>query len=319
MVPLKVLHQLAALLTLLQLLLESSHALLSYQRLSLSSKTMGKNLHIRNVHAPSSSSWTMQLNPTSFANTDYIITEFPRPALRRIPNQPIGKNEFDTNSSDFSQLTSEMISIMYEAKGVGLAAPQIGKNIQLFVYNPTGSPTDTNMERIVCNPVIQTYSKETIVEQEGCLSLRSDDCAGQVSRSEWIEVVYQNELGQQIRRRLKGFEARVFQHEYDDLQGILCWDRFCPEDRVAVQANIDKLLGLYPDPDAITEPDANILASLQPPPLLTASRMPPLDMSVDDASSSKKAMLKTASKSGFGVGGGGGSRGNSKKKKKKRK
>ena len=300
----------AALLLLLSV--KSSHALLQYQRLTTTPHTNRQCSHY--------GSWTMRLNPTSFANTDYIITEFPRPALRRIPNHPVPANDFET--PDFSQLTTEMLSIMYEADGVGLAAPQVGKNLQLFVYNPTGTKTDANMERIVCNPTITTYSEETLVEKEGCLSLRSDDCAGQVARAEWIEVAYQNELGQQTRRRLKGFEARVFQHEYDHLKGILCWDRFCPEDRVAVQENIDKLLGLYPDPDAMTDPDVDIYSGLQPPPLLTASRMPPLDMHMEDDNTPKKSKAKAPPKSGFGGGGGatpssGGK--NTKKKKKKRK
>lgn len=256
----------------------------------------------------------MRLNPTSFANTQFIITEFPRPALRRIPNQPIADEDFDTDA--FLQLTTEMKSIMYEADGVGLAAPQIGRNQQLFVYNPSGSdPNSKSMERIVCNPQITKYSEEIEVEREGCLSLRSDDCAGSVARSAWIEVTYQNELGQQTRRRLKGFEARVFQHEFDHLQGILCWDRFAPEDRAAVQASIDKLLGLYPDQDAMVDPDVTVLKTIQPPPLLTARRMPPLDMKVDE--SPKAPPANAAKTSGFGGGSGGG--GGNKKKKKKRK
>ena len=68
-----------------------------------------------------------------------------------------------------------MLDILYEAKGVGLAAPQIGLNENIFVYNPSDSKS---MERIVCNPTITKYSKEVIVEEEGCLSLRSDECAG---------------------------------------------------------------------------------------------------------------------------------------------
>jgi peptide deformylase len=150
-------------------------------------------------------STVMRLNPTSFKGTDFVITEYPRPALRRVPNKPI--TEFD---DAFQTKTKEMLMVMYESKGVGLAAPQIGLNENVFVYNPSDSKS---MERIVCNPEITKYSDEIIVEQEGCLSLRSDECAGQVARSKWIDIEYQNELGQKVRRRLKDFEARVFQHE----------------------------------------------------------------------------------------------------------
>jgi peptide deformylase len=148
-------------------------------------------------------SCVMRLNPTSFPGTDFVIAEYPRPSLRRVPNKPI--TEFD---DAFQAKTQEMLMIMYESKGVGLAAPQIGLNENVFVYNPSDSKS---MERVVCNPRITKYSDEVIVEQEGCLSLRSDECAGQVARSKWIETEYQNEQGQKVKRRLKDFEARVFQ------------------------------------------------------------------------------------------------------------
>lgn len=249
----------------------------------------------------------MRLNPTSFKGSDYTITEFPRPALRRVPNTPIAI--FD---DQFQQKTQQMMDMMYQAKGVGLAAPQIGLNENLFVYNPTGeqNANSKHMERVVCNPAITKYSKEVDVEKEGCLSLRSDDCAGHVARSIWIEVEYQNELGQKVRRRLKGFEARVFQHEYDHLKGILCYDRFPPEDREAVQANIDKLLGLYTDDDALVEPDSEQVQSMQPRPLTAKRIMPPLESEDGDEAEGgeKEATMKTTKpKGGFGTGSGGGS------------
>ena len=183
-----------------------SIALMQYQRVGCKSYTK------------SSSSWTMRLNPTSFEGSDMAITEYPMPVLRR-SNQPI--EEFD---DDLRQTATEMISIMYQARGVGLAAPQVGIGKQLFVYNPTGKPEDKNFERVVCNPIIKEYSKETDVEEEGCLSSLSDGCAGCVCRACSIMVEYQNELGQKTMRRLKGFEARVFQHEYDHINGILHFD-----------------------------------------------------------------------------------------------
>lgn len=232
----------------------------------------------------------MRLNPSSFSGTSYTITEFPSPILRRVPNAPI--TDFD---DELLSKTKEMFSIMYEAKGVGLAAPQIGLNELVFVYNPSDSK---NMERIVCNPKITKYSEETIVEEEGCLSLRSDDTAGQVARSAWIETEFQNEFGQMVRRRLKGFEARVFQHEYDHLKGILCYDRFPPEDRDAVQKSIANLLGLYSGDDAEVEPDAGEVKSMQPRPLSTRW-MPPLETEDSEIMEQRN----TKSGGGFGMGG----------------
>lgn len=258
--------------------------LLNYSKLSTNQKLSSHHLQMR-------------LNPTSFKGTDYTITEFPRPALRRVPNKNI--IEFD---SAFEKKTQEMIGMMYESKGVGLAAPQVGVNENFFVYNPTGDTASKSYERIVCNPSITKYSPEVEVEKEGCLSLRSDDCAGQVARSIWIETEYQNEMGQNVKRRIKGFEARVFQHEYDHLKGILCYDRFPPEDREAVQANIDKLLGLYTEEDAIIDPDEEEAKSMQPRPL-SARQMPPLEMEMDDASKKEKKKKSSGAKSGFGAGG----------------
>ena len=252
----------------------------------------------------------MRVNPSSFSGTNFVITEFPRPALRRVPNAPI--QDFDES---FATKAQEMMVVMYEADGVGLAAPQVGLNENFFVYNPTGDKEANNMERIVCNPIITKYSPEVDVEEEACLSMRSDEIAGDVARASWIQAEYQNELGQNIRRRLKGFEARVFQHEYDHLNGILCWDRFPPEDREAAQAKIDMLLGLYKEEDAQIEPDSEKAKEIQPPPL-TAKSMPPLQ---SEAETSKKKKTPTKTKSGFGgsTGFGSGKKTSAKKKKKK--
>ena len=266
-------------IALITLLASSSPAngLLQYQRLT----TVVINTPV----------YVMRLNPTSFHGTDFVITEFPRPSLRRVPNAPITK--FD---DAFQTKTREMFMVMYEAKGVGLAAPQIGLNENFFVYNPSDSKS---MERVVCNPKITKYSDEIIVEEEGCLSLRSDECAGQVARSMWIEVEYDNELGQKVRRRLKDFEARVFQHEYDHLKGILCYDRFPPEDREAAQQNINKLLGLYNEDDRLTEPDRDEFEKMIPR-SLSARYMPPLKIEEDDE---KDESIGGFGGGGFGAGG----------------
>mmetsp|Transcript_40589 Transcript_40589/g.61559 ORF Transcript_40589/g.61559 Transcript_40589/m.61559 type:complete len:280 (+) Transcript_40589:1-840(+) len=242
----------------------------------------------------------MRLNPTSFKGTNFIIAEYPQPSLRRVPNAPI--REFD---DALLSKTEEMLSIMYESKGVGLAAPQIGLNENVFVYNAFDSK---RMARVVCNPQIIQYSPQVIVEEEGCLSLRSDECAGQVVRSAWIETEYQNELGQKVKRRLKDFEARVFQHEYDHLKGILCYDRFPPEDREAAQESINKLLGLYEDDDAETDPDESEFKNMLPRPL-SGRYMPPLE--VDEVKEKDDEAVKGSA--GFGAGGGGFGAGGGKK------
>lgn len=267
-------------------------ALIQYQKLNVHSVKEGST-----GISTGYSFLQMRLNPDSFSGTKYKIIEFPRPALRRA-NIPI--THF---SDDFQGKAKEMISIMYQANGVGLAAPQIGINEMLFVYNPTGSEKSKHMERVVCNPIITKYSDQVEVEEEGCLSLRSDFASGNVARSSWIEVEYQNELGQKVKRRLKGFEARVFQHEYDHLNGILCYDRFPPQDREKIQKNIEYLLGLYKENDAIIEPNPKEYNAMQPRPM-TTKYMPPLDLS---ATTAKEEVVVNDEidirKGGFGNGG----------------
>ena len=281
----------AALIISFALMLPKAECLLQYQRLRAPCVTPNNGQLLQ-----------MRLNPTSFKGTDYVITEFPRPSLRRVPNAPVAA--FDDK---FEAKTQQMLGIMYEAKGVGLAAPQVGLNEDFFVYNPSDSK---KMERVVCNPTITKYSEEIVVDNEGCLSLRSDDCAGQVARSTWIETEYQNELGQKVRRRLKDFEARVFQHEYDHLRGILCYDRFPPEDREAVRENINRLLGLYDDDDALIEPNADAFGEMQPRPL-SSRWMPALESEAekddddDDIGFAPPKKVKKKPSGGFGAGGGG--------------
>jgi peptide deformylase len=225
---------------------------------------------------------------------------------------------WDFDDASFAAKTQHMIAIMYAAKGVGLAAPQIGLNENLFVYNPSGDAEYKAMERVVCNPTITEYSSSVEVEEEACLSMLPDDIAGHVARAAWIQVQYQNEMGQQVRRRLKGFEARVFQHEYDHLKGILCYDRFPPQDREAAQENVDKLMGLYTESDAQPYPDPETLHKLQPAPL---SQMPSLDSftCAARADASQKEIKKepmVVAKAGFG--GGNAKKAPSKKKKRRK-
>jgi len=70
-------------------------------------------------------------------------------------------------------------------------------------------------------------------------------------------------LEQKVRRRLKGFKARVFQHEYHHFKGILCHDRFPQKDGEALQASIKKVLGLYTEHDALVEPYSEMMPDCQ--------------------------------------------------------
>ena len=230
-------------------------------------------------------------NPEKFERSDLTITEWPLPVLRNT-NNPV--EDFD---DDFRSLCSEMMDVMYQADGVGLASTQVGIDKRFFVYNPTGDRSRKDFEVIVANPNIFEYSEQTETDEEGCLSSRSEECAGRVTRSSWIWVEYQDEEGRQKRKKLKGFEARVFQHEYDHIEGVLHFDRFSEKDRARIQPTLDLLLEAH-GPGGITELSDEKKAALQPP--LTAGRMP----SMVEAAAPKKKKKKPVS-AGFGGFGGG--------------
>lgn len=249
------------------------------------------------------------------------ITDYPMPVLRR---RGVDVVDFD---EDLRRICAEMISIMYQADGVGLAAPQVNLSSRLFVYNHLGDSDKPAAERIVINPDIVEYSRETTIEEEACLSSRSGRCGGYVCRSEAVAVRYQDEEDRQVRRRLRGFEARVFQHEYDHVEGVLHLDRFCQEDREKIQPELDDMLRAY----RVTAAEAGVLdvkrevrAGLRPPPL-GPGRMPPLGWGADDAGAGGEVRRiglapgaeEPVPKTGFGgFGGGGGKKKKGKRKKK---
>lgn len=114
--------------------------------------------------------------------------------------------------------TEEMFELMYREKGVGLAAPQIGWSVRLFILNIYGDE-DRSGERVFINPRILDKGEEITVEEEGCLSI--PELRGNVSRPEAILCEYQDLSGERFREEMHELDARVFQHEFDHLNGVL--------------------------------------------------------------------------------------------------
>ncbi len=142
-----------------------------------------------------------------------IITQ-PNPTLRK-KSKDINLKEID--SREFRGLISSMAKTMIETDGVGLAAPQIGKNIKLAVINSKDGPF------CLINPKIIRKSWAKELDQEGCLSIPG--VFGKVKRSKNITLVYYDRLGKKIKQSVKGLMARVMQHEIDHLDGILFIDK----------------------------------------------------------------------------------------------
>lgn len=129
---------------------------------------------------------------------------------------------------------------MYATKGVGLAAPQVGVNKRLMVYNESGDPKKWMQEVVMVNPQIVEFSEATDVEEEGCLSFPG--MGGDVERSKWIKVEAYNLKGKKMKKKYKGWEARIFQHEYDHLDGKVYIDRLTEEGQEEVRPRLDELI-----------------------------------------------------------------------------
>ena len=140
------------------------------------------------------------------------LVYYPDPVLLKTA-QPLEQIDVEVKAR-----TEEMFELMYREKGVGLAAPQICWSVRLFIFNICGEEDSTG-ERVFINPRILDKGEEIIVEEEGCLSI--PEIKGNVSRPEAILCEYQDLSGETFREEMHELEARVFQHEFDHLNGVL--------------------------------------------------------------------------------------------------
>ncbi|MCC5942309.1 MAG: peptide deformylase [Balneolaceae bacterium] len=131
------------------------------------------------------------------------------------------------NSEELQQLIDNMFETMYNSNGVGLAAPQIGKSIRLFVVDTDVMTEELDDEEdigplVFINPEIVKTDGNEIRMEEGCLSI--PEVRDEVNRPEMVEVSYlDREFNKQL-IRTEGWLSRVIQHEYDHLKGVLFLD-----------------------------------------------------------------------------------------------
>lgn len=129
----------------------------------------------------------------------------------------------ETNTPQLHQLVNDMFATMAEANGAGLAAPQIGVNLQLVIFgfkdNARYPDAPTVPETVLINPVLTPLSEDMEEAWEGCLSVPG--MRGLVPR--WTKLRYEgvDQFGEKICREVDGFHARVVQHECDHLNGVL--------------------------------------------------------------------------------------------------
>lgn len=128
-------------------------------------------------------------------------------------------------TDELRQLAADMIETMYEAPGVGLAAPQVGRNIRMLVMDPyIGEEGSERNPRVLINPELTLGEDMIPSEQEGCLSVPMNYRAT-VKRASTVHLKAMNLDGNIFEEDLEGFAAIVVQHEYDHLDGVLFIDR----------------------------------------------------------------------------------------------
>lgn len=152
------------------------------------------------------------------------VTVYGDPVLRKVAT------DIDKEFDGLTELIENMFETMYNADGVGLAAPQIGRPIRLFVVDasPLGEedPSFIDFKKIFINPqIIEKDGGEEIMD-EGCLSIPG--IREEVLRKNRIRITYFDENWVEHDEVYEGFAARVLQHEYDHLDGILFVDYCSP-------------------------------------------------------------------------------------------
>lgn len=166
----------------------------------------------------------------------YRIMEIGNPVLRaKAAPLPLAA----VRTPAFRALVKDMFKAMHAAKGIGLAAPQIGKSIRLAVIEVPPSRTPHGFPKtVLVNPVILSRSKKTVTGWEGCLSF--PPMRGIARRYAAIKVSYCDARGRHIVRTIKGFPAVVFQHEIDHLNGIIYVDRLTSTKTLTTEAELAK-------------------------------------------------------------------------------
>jgi len=161
--------------------------------------------------------------------------------------QPVLREEsisVDNNYPDLKQLVDDMFETMHKADGIGLAAPQIGRPIRLFVIDADAISKDypecKGFKRVMINPVIVATKDEKITLEEGCLSFPG--IHEKVARFAGIKVNYTDENLDPHEETLEGFTARVVQHECEHLEGQVFIDSISPIRRQLNKGKLNNII-----------------------------------------------------------------------------
>lgn len=158
------------------------------------------------------------------------IIQYPHPTLRH-KSKPLRRVD-----AELRAIVREMFDLMYEARGVGLAANQVDLPVRLFIVNLEAEP-GKGEEMVFLNPVINR-PKGQIEMEEGCLSLPG--LYARVRRPERVQLSAFNLSGEEVQADLEGMFARVVQHELDHLDGVLFTDRLSEGGKLEVRPELEE-------------------------------------------------------------------------------
>jgi len=165
----------------------------------------------------------------------YPIVMYGDPVLRKVAKD-IEKG------TDISELVKDMFETMHGAHGIGLAAPQIGKGIRLFIVDGTtleDEPDLKDFKKAFVNPKIVKEEGEPWAFEEGCLSI--PNIREEVERPEKLRIKYFDENWNSFEEEFDGMKARIIQHEYDHIEGKLFIDYLTPLKKKMLKGKLGKI------------------------------------------------------------------------------
>lgn len=154
-------------------------------------------------------------------------------------------DEIEKDYPELDKLIDDMFETMYAAEGIGLAAPQIGKNIRLIVLDSKSMSEDfpgeglDNFKEVFINPIIEEEFGDDFTFREACLSLPR--ISEEIIRPSKIVLSYYDRDWNLVEKEFTGVKARIIQHEYDHLEGVMWIDRASPLRRNLLKSKLDKI------------------------------------------------------------------------------
>lgn len=149
---------------------------------------------------------------------------------------------------EVQQLIDDLIATVVDVNGVGIAAPQVYHSLRIFIVASHPNPRYPNAPEMaptaIINPKILKASDEIVKDWEGCLSIPG--IRGLVPRHKIVEVEYTDRKGKKVKRKFDDFIARIFQHEYDHLEGIVFLDRLESNREIITDKEYQKLIAQKP-------------------------------------------------------------------------